>query len=269
MIVKEFFRFILHLYQSRNLLVILALNDFKEQYMGSYLGLFWAILRPVLFVLIIWFIFSVGLKSQTNIGGTPFILYLLCGYVPWFFFAESVTGGMNAIVNNRFLVKKVAFRVSILPLVKIISNLFLHLVFIAILLTLFLWHGYTPTIYWLQLPYYIFCTILFVMGIGWFTSALRVFTKDIGQVIGVLLQLGFWVTPIFWQIKIIPSKYIYLININPMVYIVEGYRSTFINQIWFWNEYKQTTYFIITALFFLLAGTIVFKRLRPHFGDVL
>ncbi len=121
---KEFLRFIKHIISSRNLLLTLAYNDFKEQYLGSYLGVFWAILRPSLFILTIWFIFSVGFKRGSSENDVPFVLFLISGYIPWFFFSEAVVGGMNSVVNNRFLVKKVAFRVSILPIVKIISALF-------------------------------------------------------------------------------------------------------------------------------------------------
>jgi ABC-type polysaccharide/polyol phosphate export permease len=267
-IIKEFIDFIKHLYQSKNLLLVLAINDFKEQYQGSHLGLLWAVLRPSIFVLTIWFVFVIGFKrNQTE--EVPFIIYLLCGFIPWFFFAESVNGGMNAIINNRFLVKKVAFRVNILPLVKIFSALFLHFIFLGILIVVLLIHGYTPNWHWLQLPYYLFCMILLVLGIGWFTSSLRVFTKDISEIIGVILQLGFWVTPIFWQLKMVPEKYLFLMQINPMVYIIDGYRNTFIKQIWFWERLELIPMFLMITLFLLLSGAIVFKRLRPHFGDVL
>ena len=247
----------------------LSINDFREQFLGSYLGVFWAVLRPSLFMLMVWFIFSIGFKGQTTNGDTPFVLYLMCGYIPWFFFADAISGGMNSIVNNKFLVKKVIFRVSVLPIVKILSLLYLHIILIGILIVVFLLHGYKPSVYWLQLPFYTFMMFILILGITWLISALRVFTKDISQIIGVILQLGFWVTPIFWSIEKIPEKYMYVMKLNPMVYIVEGYRNCFINQVWFWESYKFTPYFITISLLFLVLGAIVFRKLRPHFGDVL
>ena len=108
-LLKSFYRFLRDVYGSRSLLIALAKNDFKEQYLGSYLGIFWAVLRPMLFILTIWFVFSVGFKGHTANGGVPFVLYLMSGYIPWFFFSDAVSGSMNSIVGNKFLVKKVNF----------------------------------------------------------------------------------------------------------------------------------------------------------------
>ncbi len=266
---KSFYRFLKDLYKSRALLVTLAKNDFKEQYLGSYLGIFWAILRPSLFMLIVWFIFTIGFKRHTDSNDMPFVLYLMSGYIPWFFFSDAVSGSMNSIVGNKFLVKKVDFRVSILPIVKILSIFFLHLIFIGILVVVFLLYGYRPSIYWLQLPFYTSLMFLLVVGIGWLVASLRVFIKDVAQIIGVILQLGFWVTPIFWSMDKVPEKYIYLLQLNPMVFIVDGYRNSFINHVWFWEMYKYTPYFVMITLLFLVLGAVSFRKLRPHFGDVL
>ncbi len=268
-ILKSFFRFFKDLIKSKQLLYVLAKNDFKEQFLGSYLGIFWAILRPVLFMIIVWFIFSVGFKGHLEDSEIPFVLYLMCGYIPWFFFSDAISGGMNSVVSNKYLVKKVNFRVSILPIVKILSALFLHIIFLFILIVILLLYGYSPNMYWLQLPFYTFMMFILVLGISWFTSALRVFMKDISQIIGVILQLGFWVTPIFWSIKMVPEKYMFVLNFNPMVYIVEGYRNTFLYNKWFWETTEYLVYFLPITLFLLLSGVIVFRRLRPHFGDVL
>ncbi len=266
---KEFYRFLKHIRESRQLLITLSYNDFKEQYLGSYLGIVWAILRPLLFIGVMWFIFGIGFKAKPTGDGTPFILWLLCGMIPWFFFADAVSKSMNAIIGNSYLVKKVAFRVSILPLVKVISSLYVHIVFIFILLLIFMLYGHPPTIYWLQVPYFMLCTILLLLGLGWLTSALRVFVKDVGEIIGVIIQFGFWLTPIFWSINIIPKEYHSLIKLNPMYYIIDGYRHALIREIWFWEDLNHTAYFFITTFSLLILGAIVFKRLRPHFGDVL
>ena len=266
---KEIFRFIKHLYESRELLFNLAYNDLKDQYRGSYLGLVWSVLRPLIFIAMIWFVFSVGFRSQPAGDGTPFILWLLCAYVPWFYFSDAVSKGMGAITSNSFLVKKVAFRVGILPMVKVLSSLFVHFIFVTILLVVFLLHGYRPTLYWLQLPLLILATFLLSLGLSWMTSAIRVFVKDMGDLIGVILQFGFWLTPIFWSIDIMPSKYHFIIKLNPVYFITEGYRDVMIKNIWLWEKPLLSAYFLVVTFVALTMGALVFKRLRPHFGDVL
>lgn len=267
-IFKDAAEFAVNIYKARTLLFALSADDFKQQYLGSYLGLMWAIFRPILFMLTIWLVFSIGFKRRPD-EGVPFILYLMCGYAPWVFFSDCINGGMNSVVNNRHLVKKVDFRVSVLPMVKILSSFYLHLVFLALIAVLAIIKGYYPTVYWLQLPFYLFCIFFISLGIGWFTSAIRVFTKDMSQIIAVILQTGFWVTPIFWSAESVPQKYKFILNLNPMVYVVTGYRETFLHHKWFFSHPALLTYFFVFSLFFLLVGVITFKRLRPHFAEVL
>lgn len=266
---KEFYRFLKHLLKSKSLILTLSYGNIKEQYLGSYLGILWALLRPALFIGIIWFIFGVGFKSRPTDDGSPFILWLLCGFVPWFFFAEAMTRSMRSIVTNASFVKKVAFRVSVLPLINVFSALFIHFILLFILLTIFMIYGYYPTVYWIQIPYYTLCITLLVTGLGWLISALRVFIKDIGEIIGVLIQFGFWLTPIFWNIDILPVKYQTIIKLNPMFYVVDGYRGALIHKEWFWENYILTSYFLAFSGITIIVGAVIFKRLRPHFGDVL
>ena len=266
---KEFYRFLKHIYSSRELLLSLIKNDFRKQYLGSYLGLVWAFIQPLTFVVVIWFVFEIGFRSGPTTNGTPFFLYLITGMIPWFFISNAFISGTGAIVNNSFLVKKVSFRISILPLVEIGSALIIHLALVGFLVFAFLLYGYMPTIYWLQLPFYILCSIVLLLGLSWLTSAIRVFVKDIGNFIGVLMQIGFWATPIFWSMDMIPQKHQWILKINPAFYIVDGYRNTFINGAWFWQDSNLALYYFGLTFVCLALGALVFKRLRPHFGDVL
>jgi lipopolysaccharide transport system permease protein/teichoic acid transport system permease protein len=110
---------------------------------------------------------------------------------------------------------------------------------------------------------------MLLLGLTWCTSTLVIFFKDVGQIIAMLLQFGFWLTPVFYALKIVPQKYHFFIKLNPMYHIIEGYRDTFIYHKWFWEEpYVLMNYWIIT-FFFLGLGSYLFKKLRPHFADVL
>ena len=264
-----FLDFFADIFNSRQLLWELTKKDFQVRYLGSYLGVIWAFIQPLITILIFWFVFQVGFKSMP-VENFPFILWLVTGMFPWFFIADSISCSVGAIADNSYLVKKVVFRVSLLPIVKIISALIVHLFFIGILFLMFLAYGYYPNLYNLQIIYYLVAaTLLLLLGFSWLSSALMVFLKDIGQLIGMLLQFGFWMTPIFWNFKIIPEKYAFFLKLNPAYYIIEGYRNCFIYQKWFWQDLSLTIYFWTFTGVFLLIGIIAFKKLRPHFADVL
>jgi len=265
---KFFFRFIYDLYENRHLVAQMTVRDFKSQYFGSYLGLLWAFIQPTVTVLIFWFIFDVGFKSAP-VSGFPFLLWLVIGMTPWFFISDAISTGVNSVLGNAFLVQKIVFRVSMLPLVKVFSSLFVHAFFIVIIYVICF--AYRVELTWcsLQVFYYTFCAFFLVVGINWLTSSVIVFFKDVGQLVVMFLQICFWMTPIFWSLDIVPEKYHLLIKINPVCYIVSGYRDSFIHNIWFWEHPLYTLYFWFASGIVFLLGAIVFSRLRPHFADVL
>lgn len=256
------------IYNNRILMWNLSKNDFKTKYAGSYLGIFWAFVQPIVTVLIYWFVFEVGFKS-IPIDNFPFVLWLVVGIVPWFFFNEAIINATNSLVEYSYLVKKVVFKISILPIVKIISALFVHLFFVGFTIILFMLYGYMPHIYMIQIIYYSLCAFILALGIGYATCAIVIFFKDLGQIVGIGLQIGMWMTPIMWSYTMIPDKYQWILKMNPMYYIVEGYRDTFINKVWFWSRYNQTIYFWIVTISLFGIGTVIFKKLKGHFADVL
>ena len=258
------------LYQNRKLVLSLAKNDFKTKYAGSYLGIVWAFIHPIVTILVYWFVFSVGLKAGT-VSDYPFVLYLVSGIIPWFFFQDALNGGTNALIEYNYLVKKVVFKISILPIVKIISALFVHVFFVAFALLLCACYGYTPSLYTLQIIYYSVCTFLFVLGLVYATSAIVIFFRDLAQIIGIFLQVGVWLTPIMWDIDMLSSHpwLIKLFKLNPMYYVVTGYRDSMLGHVGIWNHVSWTIYFWVVTILLFGLGSVIFKRLKPHFADVL
>lgn len=266
---KMFLAFLTELYKNTHIIAELTRRDFKTKYLGSYLGILWAFVHPTIYIAIVWFVFQVGFKTQP-MANFPFVLWMLTGIIPWFFFSECLQSATGSILENSYLVKKVVFSLGMLPLIKILSSLIIHFFFIAVIFLMFLWYGYLPSIYNLQVFYYLFCTVTLLLGISWLTSSLSLFLRDTGQLVMMSLQFLFWMTPIFWSSKDLSTPVLNLIKLNPVYYIVEGYRESFIYKTWFWeNHYMLTLYFWCVALFFLFAGALVFRRLRMHFADVL
>ena len=250
------------------LLYSLTKNDFRQKYLGSYLGIAWAFIQPLITVLIFWFVFQVGFKSKP-VNDVPFILWLIAGMFPWFFFADALSNATNAVMENSYLVKKIVFKVSYLPLIKIFSALIVHLFFIVFMYGLYMVYGYDFDIHWLQAFYYLTATIVLILGLSYITSSVVVFFRDMGQFVAMLLQIGFWATPIFWSIGMFPEKYHWLFKLNPLYYIIEGYRDSMIHHIWFWEKPTFTLYFWVVTLGMLALGFGTFRKLKPHFADVL
>lgn len=258
----------LDLWQNRRLMFSLAVNDFKTKYSGSYFGTVWAFIQPVCTILVFWFVFQVGFRS-TDVGNVPFIIWFIAGIIPWFFFSDAWNSATNCLIEYSFLVKKVVFKVHILPLVKIISNLFVHAFFVCFMLLIYFIYGLKPSVYTLQILYYSFCMIVLVISLSLITAPLVVFFKDLGQIMNIILQFGMWLTPILWNIDIIPENLKWIFKLNPMYYIVQGYRDSLIYNVVFWNNIKQTLFFWGSVFVLMLVGCIIFRKLRPHFADVL
>lgn len=261
------------LYQSRRLIWKLAKNDFKKRYAGSYMGAVWAMVQPVVTVVMYWIIFEKVFGGQGPRGDNgvtvPFVLFLTAGLVPWFYFNEALTNGTNALLEYNYLVKKVVFKISVLPIIKVIAATFIHVFFVLILLLVACGYGYYPSVYTLQIFYYSACLFVFVLALSYTTCALVVFFKDLSQIINIALQIGMWVTPIMWNVDEFDNAFVVLLKLNPLVYIVSGYRSAIYEHTWFWQDFYSTMYFWIVTVVLFGAGALVFKKLKVHFADVL
>lgn len=269
---KTIFSLPLDIYKNRRLVFKLAKNDFKTRYAGSYLGIIWAFIQPVITIMVYWFVFSVGFRSGTGDLGVPFVLYLVAGIVPWFFFQDALVGGTNAMLEYNYLVKKVVFNISVLPVVKIISAMFVHAFFVLFTILLYMAYGRFPDVYYLQLFYYSACVFVLVLGLCYATSAVVIFFRDLSQIINIALQVGIWLTPIMWIAENSLQGHETLqkiLRLNPLYYVVSGYRDTFIMKSWFFEHAGWTIYFWVFTILCFLFGSWVFKRLRIHFADVL
>lgn len=258
------------LYQSRFLIWKLAKNDFKKRYAGSYMGAIWAMIQPVVTVAMYYIVFD-KIMGNTGRGAedVPFVLFLTAGLVPWFYFSEALNHGTNAMLEYNYLVKKVVFKISILPIIKIIAATFIHMFFVAVLLAVAALYGYYPTIYTIQIVYYSFCLFVFVLALCYTTCSIVVFFKDLSQIISIALQIGMWATPILWDIDSLHVDWLVFLKLNPLVYIVEGYRSAVYGGTWFFQDFFSTMYFWIVTVVLFGIGAAVFKRLKVHFADVL
>jgi lipopolysaccharide transport system permease protein len=265
---KRFIEFITISYSRRSLIFEMARHDIATNHTGTMLGFFWTFVNPLIMIFILWFVFSYGLKVAPK-GDVPFAVWLTAGIAIWNAFSEIVNGATGVIVNNTHLVKKVVFPLSILPVVKLVASLITHAIFIALLVVLILLNGISITLYWLQGLYYFFAMSVLALGLGWITSSINVFARDTTQIVNVIIQFGFWATPIFWDLEILPEEAQPILQLNPMYYIVQGYRDSFIYAVPFWQHGELTLYYWVFTSIVFVVGAVIFMRLRPHFADVL
>lgn len=261
------------LIQSRKLIWKLAKNDFKKRYAGSYLGAVWAMAQPVVTVLMYWIVFDkvFNTRSQMVASGVevPYVLFLTAGLVPWFFFSEALNHGMMSMIEYNYLVKKVVFNFSVLPIIKVIGAWFTHIFFTGLLLVVSAVYGYYPTIYTLQIIYYEICLFLLALALSYINCSIVVFFRDLQQIVAIVLQIGMWATPILWDIHMVPDQLKPLFKLNPMVYIVGGFRMSVYGNEWFWQHFYSSAYFWILLFLLFTVGGLMFKKLKVHFADVL
>ena len=254
----------------RRILFALTWQDLRNRYVGATFGLLWSFIQPLIMALILWFVFvAMGAKPR---HGIPFIAWFLVSVAAWNFFAESLGTATQVFRDYAFLVKKIRFQIEILPLVKILAAAFVHLLFLAVVIVVLPFNGVPVSWYWLQTLYYMAALILLVQGLSWITASLNVFSRDVAYGVQMLLQLGFWISPVFWEFDMIPDRLralATLLKLNPFVYIVQGYRHSLVEQIPFWADWRLMLYFWCFTLFVWLAGYCLFKKLKPQFADVL
>lgn len=266
---KKIVSFSKEIYRNRKLVLQFSLNDFKARYAGSFFGILWAFVNPLVMVLTYWLVFGFGLKASMADGKYPFIVFLVTGIVPWFFFSDTFTSSTGVFREYSYLVKKVVFDIRILPTTKLLSNLYTHLFFLLVTMGIVVLNGFYPTVQTLQLIYYIFCLFCFLTGLTWITSAIQPFFPDITQIINIFLQAFMWTLPILWSPTQFSPQIVRILKFNPLYYVIQGYRESFLSEGWFFEHWQMSLYFWVVTLILLFIGAIVFKRLRPHFSDVL
>ena len=265
---KSFLYFIRLIYLQKHLIVTMAKREVATQYVGSLLGFIWTFINPMVLIFVFWVVFSVGFRVQPK-NDVPFVVWLTAGLSVWFVFVDIVNGSSGLIVSNAHLIKKTLFHSHILPVIKMVSCLITHSIFLLILIGLIVTQKMPLSLYYLQFLYYLLCMSVLALGISWIVSALNVFIRDVGQTVNVILQVGLWATPIFWDIQMMPPGIQIIFKCNPMFYIVQGYRESFIYFAPFWSHPAQTLYFWCVSVTFFIAGALVFKKLKPQFPDVL
>lgn len=256
--------------KQRYIFKTLVIQDFKSRYLSSYIGLPWAFIHPAVYVFVMWFAFTFGLKAGNTTNGLPFAPWLLVGMIPWLFFSQTMIVTCLAIPEYSYLIKKTALNVWMIPLIKIFSGLIIHFTLLACITILFvLYYGITPNIYWFQIFYYIIATVILLTGIAWLVSSINVLVQDMSHIVNIVVTVLFWATPILYPYSMLTGNLKYIALLNPFFYLTEGYRYTFLERKWFFEFVEMNIYFWLVTTLIFIAGILTFKKLKPEFGDIL
>jgi ABC-type polysaccharide/polyol phosphate export permease len=241
-----------------------------KRYSGSALGVAWALVKPMIYIFAYWFAMTIGLRASSLVSGIPYILWLIPGIMPWFFISDALTVGGSAVRSNNHFVTKMAYPVATLPVSEVLSLLFVHLMMMCIVVAIFIVSGFSLSIYFLQLPYYLICGVAFAVVVAMLLSALTAMSQDVRQAVKSVLTLLFWLTPILWSADRIGSPLLKAVVMsNPISYIISGYRNAFVGQRWFFQDWQYAVYFWAVMVVLTLLASFVFTKLEPEFADVL
>ena len=251
------------------LVISLARREIVARYKGSVLGIFWAVLTPVIMIGIFTFIFAGIFGARFGASGSAwdYALYIFCGLLPWTMFQETVQQSASSIVVHSNLVKRVVFPLETLPVAQTLSALANQMFgTLALLIAILLIHHHISlSVLWL--PALVIPQMIFTLGAAWLMASLGVFLRDIAQGISLFLMAWMYLTPIIYPESIVPDRYRPFINVNPFTPLVRSYRRVLIEGAS--PDWTGLAYFTAFALVSFVFGYWWFARTRKNFADVI
>lgn len=261
--------FIKTVIKNRKLIWQLGRNDFKNRFANTSLGAIWGFLQPFVFMITYAIVFQFILKTGSS-GQYPYAVWFFPGMAMWQWMNDSILTASNSIRTYSYLVKKVVFPVDIIPTISIIASSFVGLFLIVLAVVICLIYGYLPNV--LTLIYVIIAAYCFIIAFTRFTSAVTTVVPDFGNLLGIVMQLFFWFTPVIWNLDMLAEHEIILtiMKCTPFTYLVTTFRQVFMSEdIIFANHGMFTIAFWIITILMFIWGNSVFKRTKKDFADVL
>jgi teichoic acid transport system permease protein len=253
----------------------LSLYEIKSANSNNYLGMLWEVINPGIQIAIYWFVFGFGLKTagqggRADIDGTPFFQWLLAGIVVWFFINPAITQASKSIYTRIKMVSKMSFPLSVIPSYVIFSKFYPHLLLTGVTIVMFQFMGYPVSVYYLQLPYFMFAVIAVVVALSLITSTLATIVRDVQMIVQAIMRVLLYLSPILWNMEELPGMLPTIMKLNPFYYIVEGYRASLLGEGWYIAEnIEYTIYFWAIILLMFIFGSTIHVKFRRHFVDFL
>lgn len=254
------------LWRYRELFYFLAWRDVLVRYKQTAIGILWALLRPLLTMLIFTFVFSKVAKLPS--GGIPYPLLVFSALLPWQFFSNAFTEAGNSLISNANMISKVYFPRLVVPISAMIVSFVDFLLSGVILVGLMLWYGHCPDWRIITLPLFVMVAFAISMGAGLWIAALNVKYRDFRYIVPFVVQFGLYVSPVGFSSDIVPEHWRLLYSLNPMVGVIDGFRWAILggNSQFYWPGFALS---LGLVLFLLVSGILYFRKTERRFADLI
>lgn len=254
----------------------LAIYEIKTENSGNYLGLLWEIINPMIQIAIYYFVFGYGMHRTSNhtpphlVNGIPYFAWLLAGISLWFFANQSILLGSKSIYTRIGFISKMSFPMSAIPSFIIMAKFYQHIILVCLVAIILYFNGFTPSVYYLQLPYYFIATLIFLLSVSLITSTLSTIVRDVHMIVASIMRVMIYLTPFLWTPDRLPHIIQGVMKLNPLYYLVEGYRATLLGESWYFVSHaKYTLYFWVAIIVLFSFGSMLHLKFRNHFVDYL
>lgn len=256
----------------------LSVYELKSANRNHYLGIMWEIINPMIQISIYWFVFGFGIFHSNGRGNVemgdewvPYFPWMLSGIVVWFFVNQAITQGSKSIYTRIKMISKMSFPMSVIPTYVIFAKFYQHLMLLGVILVMFQFLGYPINIHYVQLPYFIIATVIFLVTLSLITSTLTTIVRDFQMLITSTVRILIYLSPILWPpYHMQPAIIQTIMKLNPIYYLVEGYRASILGLSWYpIDHWQYTLYFWVVIFILLFIGSILHIKFRDRFVDFL
>lgn len=255
------------LWEYRDLFYFLAWRDFKVRYKQTVIGAAWAVIRPLLTMVVFTLVFGKLAKLPTE-GQVPYAILVFTAMLPWYFFANTLSESANAVVNNSAMISKVYFPRIIVPTAPVFVNFIDFAISFAILIGLMIYYRFMPSPYLMLMPLFLIQAGLTALGLGYLIAALNVKYRDFRYVVPFIVQMGLYISPVGFSSQIIPEEWRLIYSLNPMVGVIDGFRWMMSGEQATLNLYGFYLSIGVSLLLFLV-GLNYYSKTEKQFADTI
>lgn len=253
---------------NRKRMIRISRYDYRVLNKDAYLGNIWNILNPLIQIGTYWFVFGLGLRRGADVKGYPYIVWMLCGMIPWFFMSACIVSGAGAIRSRGMSALKMRYPIATMPVGTILVNFYSHIWMVALLLITILATGNAPSLMWLNLIYYFIYALVFFSALSMITSVFTMIAMDFQKLVAACIRLLFYMTPILWTIDNFPPAIQFILRLNPCLYYVDGFRDTLLFHTPFYIYGDKIFFFWTLNILLLIWGSNLQMKYKNQFMDL-